>query len=120
MYVILISENIFLGRVAAAFTIGIRDLRRIRGYISFSVAKVIVTSFITSRRDYCNSLLYNIASKDILKPQCVQNCLARVVTQSPQFFHSVPLLYSLKLCTIAYQTLSSGNLCIYFSCCLHI
>ena len=104
----------------------IRDLRRIRRYISLSVAKTIATALITSRLDYCNSLLYNIASKDILKLQCVQNCLARVVTRSPRFSHSVPLLKSLhwlpvqsriifKLCTIAYQTLSSGEPSYLFS-----
>ena len=32
---------------------------------------------------YCNFLFYNIALHDILKLQRVQNCLARVVTQSP-------------------------------------
>jgi len=65
----------------------IRDLRRIRRYISLSVAKTIATAFITSGLDYFNSLLYNIASKDILKLQCVQNYLARVVTWSPRFSH---------------------------------
>jgi len=49
------------------------------GHISLSVAKTTVIALITSRFHYCNSLLYNIASKDILKLQCVQNCLARVV-----------------------------------------
>ena len=59
-----------------------------------------------------------MASKDILKLQCVQDDLARVVKRCPLFSHSVPLLKSLhwlpvqsriifKLCTIAYQTLSS-------------
>ena len=38
----------------------IRVLRRIRRYIYLSVAKTIVTALITSRLDYCNSLLYNI------------------------------------------------------------
>jgi len=99
------------------------DLRR---YISLSVAKTIATSLITSRLDYCNSLLYNIASKDILKLQCVQNCLARVVTPSLRFSHSVPLLKSVrwlpvqsriifKICTIIYQTLSSEEPSYIFS-----
>jgi len=35
----------------------IRDLRRIRHYISLSVAKTIATALITSRLDYCNSFL---------------------------------------------------------------
>ncbi len=96
----------------------IRDLRRIRRYMSFSVAKTLATALVSSRLDYCNSLLYNIASKDITKLQRVQNCLARVVTRSPRFSRSVPLLKSLhwlpvryriifKICTITYHALSS-------------
>ena len=73
----------------------IGDLRRIRRYISLSVAKTIATALITSRLDYCNYLLYNIASNDILKLQYVQNCLAEIATRSPRFFHSVLLLKSL-------------------------
>ena len=95
----------------------IRDLRRIRLFISLSVAKTIATALVTSRLDYCNSLLYNTANKDIAKLQRVQNCLARVVTRS-RFSRSVLLLKSLhwlpvhyriifKICTIAYQALSS-------------
>jgi len=72
----------------------IRNLCRIRHYISLLVAKTIATALITSRLDYCNSLLYNIASKDILELQGVRNCLPRVVTRSPRFSHSVPLLKS--------------------------
>ena len=89
-----------------------------RMFISLSVAKTIATALITTRLDYCNSLLHNIAIKDIAKLQRVQNCLARVVTRSPRFSRSVPLLKSLhwlpvhyriifKICTIAYQALSS-------------
>ena len=44
----------------------IGELRRIGRYISLSVAKLFATALIISRLDYCNSLLYNIASKDIL------------------------------------------------------
>ena len=48
----------------------ISNLRRI-----LSVAKSIATALITRRFDYSNSLIYNIAFKDISKLQCVQNCL---------------------------------------------
>ena len=96
----------------------IRDLRRIRRFISLYVAKTIATALVISRLHYCNSLLYNTANKDIAKLQRVQNCLASVVTGSPRFSRSVPLRKSLhwlpvhyriifKICTIAYQTLSS-------------
>ena len=98
----------------------IRDLRRIRRFLSPSVAKTIATALVSSRLDYCNFLLYNTANKDIAKLQRVQNCLTRVVTRTPRFSCLVPLLKSLhwlpvhyriifKMCTIAYQALSVSS-----------
>ena len=95
----------------------IRDLRRIRRYMYFVVAKTIA-ALVSSRLDYCNSRYHNISLKDILKLHCVHNCLTMVVIRSPHFFNSVPLLKSLhwlpvryrimfKICTITYQALSS-------------
>ena len=89
-----------------------------RFWCPFFMDLVARAALVSSRLDYCNSLLYNTANKDIAKLQRVQNCLARVVTRSPRFSRSVPLLKSLhwlpvhyriifKMCTIAYQALSS-------------
>jgi len=87
----------------------IRDLHHIRHYFSLSVTKTIDTALITSSLDYCNSLLYNITSKDIRKLQCVQKCLVMIVTWSPQFFsfcatHWLPVQSHIifKLSTISY------------------
>ena len=73
----------------------IRDLRRIRHHISISTAKTISMALISRRLDYCNSLLNNIAKRDLAKLQRVQNCLARVVLRAPQFSPSLPLLIQL-------------------------
>ena len=91
---ILISENIFLWHIVAAFIIFV-SVAVFGAVFLFQSPKTIATALITSRLDYCNSLLYNIASKDILKLQGVQTCLTRIVTWSPQFSHSIPLLKSL-------------------------
>ena len=83
-------------------------------YILFNIARGLVSS----KLDYCNFLLYNTANKDVAKLQRVQIILARVVMRSPRYSHSAPLLKSfhwipvhyhivLKICTIAYQALSS-------------
>ena len=96
----------------------IRDLRRIRRHIPISTAKTISTALISSRLDYCNSLLNNIAKRDVAKLQRVQNCLARVVLRAPRFSPSLPLLKQLhwlpvsyrinfKLSTLAYRALST-------------
>ena len=81
----------------------IRDLRRIRRYMSLSVAKTNATALVSSRLDYCNSLLHNIAIKDISKLQRVQSCLARVVTRSLRLSRPVPLLKSLHWLPVRYR-----------------
>ena len=43
-------------------------------YIPLSTAKTISNALISSRLDYCNSLLNNIAKQDLSKLQRVQNC----------------------------------------------
>ena len=75
----------------------IRDHRRIRRHISISTAKTIskTKALISSRLDYCNSLLNNIAKRDLAKLQRVQNCLARVVLRAPRFSPSLPPLKQL-------------------------
>ena len=95
----------------------IRDLRRIRRHIPLSTAKTISNALISSRLDYCNSLLNNIAKQDLSTLQCVQNCLARVVLRAPRFSPSLPLLKQLhwlpvnyrikfKLSTLTYRALA--------------
>ena len=107
----------------------IRDLRHIGPIFLFQSSKSLVQHSLL--RGLVTATLFVvtlypsvfIASKCI---ECVQNCIARVVTRSPRFSHSVPLLKSLhwypvksriffKDCTIAYQTLYSGEPSYLFS-----
>ena len=108
----------------------IRDLRRIRRHLSISTAKTISTALISSRLDYCNSLLNNIAKRDLAKLQRVHNCLARVVLRAPQFSSSLPLLIQLhwlpvtyrinvKLSTLTYRALFSQQPP-YLTCLLYL
>ena len=72
-----------------------RDLWRVRRYLDLDSAKLLATALVSSRLDYCNSLLYGIADTDVTKLQRVQNRLACIVAKSPPFTDSVPLLRSL-------------------------
>ena len=44
-----------------------RDLRRIRGHIDLNSARLLATALVSSRLDYCNSLLYGIADIDLTR-----------------------------------------------------
>ena len=81
----------------------IRDLRRIRRHIPLSTAKTISNALISSRLDYCNSLLNNIAKQDLSKRQRVQNRLARVVLRAPRFSPSLPLLKQFHWLPVNYR-----------------
>ena len=56
---------------------------------------MLVTSFILSRLDYCNSLLAGITSEKLSKLQVIQNSAAKLVTKQKNLAHSKPLLFDL-------------------------
>ena len=78
-------------------------MRRIRKYLSRSVTESLVHAFITSRIDYCNSLLYGLPNSHIMKLQRIQNAAARLVTGTPRFCHVTPLLFHLHWLLISYR-----------------
>ena len=98
----------------------IRDLRRLRRCLTSEVSKTIATALVSSKLDYCNGLLYNVTNRELNRLQGVQNCLARVVTRSPRFSRTTPLLKSLhwlpvcfrikfKICLVTYKVLCNNQ-----------
>ena len=81
----------------------IYNMRRIRKCLSRSVTESLVHAFITSRIDYCNSLLYGLPNSHIMKLQRIQNAAARLVTGTPRFCHVTPLLFHLHWLPISYR-----------------
>ena len=53
-------------------------------------------AFISSKLDYCNSLLYNLPKYAIKKLQYVQNAAARLITFSSKYSHIIPILEDLR------------------------
>ena len=74
---------------------------------------MLATALLSSRLDYCNSLLYGIADIDLTRLQRVQNQLARLVTKSPPFTRSIPLLRSLHWLPVRFKILFRINLLTY-------
>ena len=50
--------------------------------LSNTAAETLIHAFITSRLDYCNSLLYGVTTKVLKKLQYVQNSAARLLTRT--------------------------------------
>ena len=49
------------------------NIRRIRPYLSREATETLIHAFITSRLDYCNSLVHGIPSYQLQKLQRIQN-----------------------------------------------
>ena len=76
------------------------DIRHIRKYLSRESTVKLVHAFISSRLDYCNSLLYGIPEYQTRKLQRVMSKSARLIYRAPKFCHiTTPLLAEF----IAYQ-----------------
>ena len=73
----------------------IRALRYIRSSLTRDTAASIASAIVSTRLDYCNSLLYGTTSKNIVKLQRIQNSLARVVSGKRKFDHIAPTLKDL-------------------------
>ena len=77
---------------------------------------LLANALVSSRLDYCNSLLLGSSKSNLAKLQRVQNSLARVVSKTPRREHITPVRKSLhwlpikeridfKICLLVYKTL---------------
>ena len=73
----------------------LRQLRQVRGSLTAGSLQTLVHAFISSRLDYCNSLLYGASDGLLAKLQSVQNAAARLITGSRKFDHITPVLRDL-------------------------
>ena len=67
----------------------LRNILRIRKYLSVENAKTLIHAFVTCRLDNCNSLLYGLPGYLIHRLQLVQNCAARVVMRRSKYEHKI-------------------------------
>ena len=73
----------------------LRRIGSIRRFLTSEATKSLVHSLITSRLDYCNSLLYALPQTLINKLQCIQNKAARLICRTPYREHITPVLREL-------------------------
>ena len=72
-----------------------------------------ITALLFSHLAYCNSLLYGIADIDLTRLQACTDQLVRLVTKSPLFTRSLPLLHSLDWLPVRFRILFKINFLTY-------
>ena len=73
----------------------LRQLRTVRRSLSMDPAKTLVHAFISSRLDYCNSLMFGTINQVMCKLQAIQNAAVRLVTGLGLREHITPALMDL-------------------------
>ena len=64
-------------------------------WLTSDTAKTLVHAFVSTRIDYCNSLLYGVCDGLLRKLQADENAAARVVMGTRKFDHITPVLREL-------------------------
>ena len=112
------NMNDHISSLSKSVNFHIRNLSQIRKYIDKDTCHKAVRSLITSRLDYCNSLLNNTTSQNLNRLQILQNKAARLIHRMPKFTTTSPLIQDLhwlripqriqfKTITLAYKSLNN-------------
>jgi len=80
-----------------------RQLRAIKQALTPEVIRTLIHVFISSRLDYCNSILAGVSSQLLQKLQVVQNAAARLVTVESASVYTTPVLCELHWLPIRRQ-----------------
>ena len=89
--------------VCASCNYHLRRLSSIRRYLTQDATRCAVQAFITSRLDYCNSLLHDIPLAQIERLQRIQNKAARLITRTRQRDHITPVLRALHWLPVCHR-----------------
>ena len=92
-----------INKVCEAAFFHLFNIRMIRKFLSSETTQTLVNAFVTSRLDFCNSLLYGLPACQLQKLQRVQNAAARLICNVGRFDHITPVLNDLHWLSIKYR-----------------
>ena len=84
-----------VSNVCRSINFNLYSIGKIRKYLDRPTVEKLVNAIITSRLDYCNSLLFGILKELISQLQKRQNHAARIITKWRKYDHITPVLVDL-------------------------
>ena len=81
----------------------LRNISRIRRFITDDACRTLIASLVTSRLDYGNALLNGVCDGVIKRLQRIQNTAARLITRTKRSEHITPVLHGLHWLPVAYR-----------------
>ena len=95
----------------------IRNLSKIRKFLSHEATVSLTHAFVSSRLDNMNSLLYDVSDFQIKRIQSLQNQAARIITKEKKSAHITPTLKDLHWLPIKFRIMFKILLTVYK--CIH-
>ena len=81
--------------VCSSASFALYNIDKLRTYLNQASTKMLVRTFVSSRLDSCNSLLYGLPQNELERLQRVQNAAARLVSGVKGRVHMTPVLRKL-------------------------
>jgi len=102
-----------ISNVIQSSSFHLRNISRIRKYLSKDATEQIIHSFVTSRLDNNNALLYGLPANQLDRLQKIQNTAARILTFSKKYCHITPILKELHWLPISQRIMFKMLLIVY-------
>ena len=104
---VIMDETLFyddhVKKVCRSSFFHLSNISRFRKCLTEKSVEVIIHALITTKLDYCSSLMYALPKRLLSKLQSVQNSVARIVTLSRKYDHVIPLLIQLHWLPVHYR-----------------
>lgn len=91
----------------------IRNIGKVRKYLTNADAKTIVHSLVTNKLDHHNSLLFGLNKTLLTRLQKVQNTAAKLITLSQKYDHVTPILKELHWIPVEQRIIFKIALLVY-------
>ena len=105
------TENIHVPTGLSSCFFHLRRTKSVRRILGAEVTSGLVSAFVTTRLDYCNSVLAGLPQSTIDPLQRVQNAAARLVAGTGTRDHITPVLRSLYTGFRSSSALSTSSAC---------
>jgi hypothetical protein len=84
-----------VGHLCKSASLAIKNIGRIRAFLDQKSTEKLVHAYVTTKLDYCNSILVGLPTAYIKRLQQLQNTAARLVTRTRHHEHITPVLHDL-------------------------
>ena len=105
-----------ISRVYSAAHLHLRNISRIRPFLSQTTTEQLVHAFVTSRLDMGNAVLSGVMQAQLSRLQRVQNCAAHLVTRTNRAERITPVLEQLHWLPVKQRVIFKILLQVYRSC----